>query len=571
MKRFLTVVLSLLVTGVASAQNPLFIPPTLNGPTFNLNVQMGTKEFVPGFTTPTYGVNGDLLGPTLFMNKGDLVTLNVTNNINSSTTMHWHGLHVPPEDDGGPHQSIAIGDTWSPQFEMMNDAATFWYHPHGEGKTDMQVAKGIAGFIIVKDSVEAALPLPRTYGVDDVPLVIQTKAFDELYQIAIATVLDTLIVVNGTVDPFVELPAQVVRLRLLDGSSMRSYYLGLSNNDTFYQIGTDGGLLEQPVALTRLLLAPGERAEVLLDLTSMQGQTVYLKSYASEMPNGIYGASQVGSGMSQIPDYATNPLNGADFDLLQINVAAPTANAITSMPSSLVTLNPWDISQVNVNRTLTLAPETMGMEDMVMGPFSINGAVFDMEVVNVTTYLNNVEKWTFTNNTLIAHSMHIHDIQFFLLDINGAPVPENQQGKKDVVLVMPQQSVSLITKFEDFANNDVPYMYHCHMLHHEDDGMMGSFLVLDTTTSINNVAPTANLKLYPNPSDSKLFLELSNVSGGVQWFIVRDAQGKLVTRFPSTKSSVQQFDVSDLPNGLYVLQPGACYQSFEPVRFVINR
>jgi bilirubin oxidase len=103
----------------------------------------------------------------------------------------------------------------------MNDAGTFWYHPHGQGKTDMQVSKGIAGLIIVKDSIESALTLPRTYGVDDFPLIVQTKCFDVLHQVAIATAMDTVPMVNATMNPFLDVPGQVVRLRLLNGASDR--------------------------------------------------------------------------------------------------------------------------------------------------------------------------------------------------------------------------------------------------------------------------------------------------------------------------------------------------------------
>src|SRR5678816_751410 len=220
-KLFLLVFVTFIGKGVF-AQNALFIPPTLTGDTFNLTVQDGVTQFYPGINTPTYGINGALLAPTLIVNRWDWVTMNVTNNLagfGNSTTMHWHGLHVPAMDDGGPHQVIAQGTTWSPHFQILNSAGTFWYHPHGDNKTDRHVSKGIAGMIIVKDSAEAALTLPRTYGVDDFPIIVQTKAFDVLNQIAIATEEDTAVMVNGTVKPYLDAPAQVIRLRLLNGAS----------------------------------------------------------------------------------------------------------------------------------------------------------------------------------------------------------------------------------------------------------------------------------------------------------------------------------------------------------------
>ena len=355
---------------VCKSQNPLLIPPVLSGTNFDLSVQNGMTQFFPGINTPTYGINGNILGPTLIVNKWDSITINVTNNLTgtgNSTTMHWHGLHVPAHADGGPHQIIEQGTTWSPQFQILNNASTFWYHPHGEGKTDLQVSRGLAGFIIVKDSAEAELGLPRTYGVDDFPLVVQSKAFDVLNQIAISTEEDTLICVNGTVDPYLDAPAQIIRLRLLNGSSMRVYNFGLSNDQEFVLIGTDGGLLNDPIPLSRILLGPGERAEILVDLQTLAGQTIYLKSFSSEIENGIYGAATVTGMMGgEIPNYDLNPLNGADFDILQINVVEQNADPISTIPSILIVNTPY--TDYDNSRVFNLQPdEMMDPEGQVMG------------------------------------------------------------------------------------------------------------------------------------------------------------------------------------------------------------
>jgi blue copper oxidase len=511
------------------AQNALLIPPILSGTTFNLNVQADSTEFFPGHMTPTYGVNGNILGPTLILNKGDNVTLNVTNQLATTTTMHWHGLHVPAHADGGPHQIIQPGTTWSPNFTVMNDAATYWYHPHGEHRTDLQVTKGLAGLIIIKDSIEASLNLPRTYGVDDFPIIVQTKCFDVLYQTAIATMFDTVPMINATINPYLNAPSQVIRFRLLNGSSDRSYMFGFSNNMNFHLIATDGGLITTPLSLNRLRLSPGERAEILIDLSSMQGQTIQLMNYGSEIPNGIMGALTVGNGMAQIPDYNLNPLNGADFNLLQINIGAPTANPVTTIPPALTTLSPWNPSTANRTRTILFAPQTMGMQEMVVGPFTMNGHQFSMDTINDTTFLNHIEIWTLTNQTLVAHPFHIHDIQFFITDVNGSPAPAYEAGKKDVVLVMPQQSVSFITKFEDFADT-IPYMYHCHLFHHEDDGMMGSFVVLDSTSLFINDKKQEVFSYYPNPiSEGKLNLVFSEFLGPLQYKFV-NIQGQEIKR-----------------------------------------
>ncbi|MBK7086362.1 MAG: multicopper oxidase domain-containing protein [Flavobacteriales bacterium] len=322
------------VGGEVTAQNQLLIPDTVSGEVIDLELGMGTLQFLPGTLTQTMGVNGPLLGPTIILQQGQTVTMNVNNQLGEPSTIHWHGMHVPPEADGGPHTPIAAGDTWSPSFAVLERASTHWYHPHLHMHTNEQVVKGIAGLIIVRDPFEAALALPRTYGVDDIPLVLQTKQFDADNQVVVGDALDTHVLVNGTLDPYVDLPGQVVRLRLLNGASERVLNLGLTGNHAFHQIGTDGGLLAAPVQLTRLRLAPGERAEVLVDLSALQGQSIELLSFGSELPSAIYGATQPGMGPGQtIPNYTLNPLNGNDFSMLQINVGPPTPNPITSVPA----------------------------------------------------------------------------------------------------------------------------------------------------------------------------------------------------------------------------------------------
>jgi len=498
--------LAILLFNSAFSQNPLNIPPVLTGLNFNLTVQAGTQPFYPGHPTPTYGINGAFLSPTIVVNKGDMVTLNVINTLNVATTMHWHGLHVAPENDGGPHQSIAAGSTWSPSFEILNNAGTYWYHPHGEGKTELHVGKGLSGLFIVHDPTELSLGLPQTYGVDDIPLIVQTKAFDVLHQIAIADHMDTAVFVNGTLHATTDLPAQVVRLRLLNGSSMRSFYFGFSNNMTFYQIATDGGLVATPNAVTRLLLAPGERSEVLVNLSGMNGQSVDLMSYASEMPVGVFGSPAVGITPDTMEMYDENFLNGADFQLVEFNIVAQNASPVTSIPASLVPYTPFDVADVDMNRTLVFDTITLvpgSVPNLAAGPFGINATTFNMDSINITIPLNSTEVWTLKNNTHIAHPFHIHDVQFNVIEKSGTPPPITEQGWKDVILVMPHDSVKFITQFTTFTDEMVPYMYHCHLLHHEDDGMMGSFLVVDPFASLGENATNNQLTVYPNPASDE--------------------------------------------------------------------
>lgn len=525
------------------SQNPLFIPDTLSGKIFNLTAQKSSKVFFAGNTTTTYGYNGAFLGPTLFMNKGDDVTLNVTNNLPDVTSVHWHGFHIPAKDDGSPYQSIPVGQKWSPSFKIRNNAGTYWYHPHIHPKTEIQIMKGLAGMIIIRDSTEAGFNLPRTYGKDDFPIIVQTRIFDFFKQIATATHEDSIVMVNGTMDPYLKVPKQLVRLRLLNASADRSYNFGLSDNADFHVIASDGGLLAKPFSTKRLILSVGERAEILVDFSKDSiGQQRYLMSYASELPRGFIGADSVGTSTLIIQDgYYQNPLNGLDFKLVRLDVTAATPNAVTSVPASFVPIVPISPSLVNASRTINFYPDTItsGKQAYVDGPFLLNNKTFNMDSVSILTYLNNVEIWSLVNKTMVAHPFHIHDVQFLVLDVNGNPPPPELSGYKDVVVVKPFETVRFITKFENFASDTDPYMYHCHLLHHEDDGMMGSFLVLDTTsTGINEeIKNTNRLSVFQNFIDHEVTVNLYAEEKQAAHLFITDVSGKNVqTLFRGTIS-----------------------------------
>ncbi len=467
-----------------------------------------------GNETQTMGANGGNLAPTLIFQKGEYVNINVTNNLDEETTIHWHGMHITPQNDGGPHSVIMPGDTWNPNFTVMDKACTMWYHPHLHEKTNEHVTKGITGFIIIKDEEEALLNLPRTYGVDDFPLNLQTKQFDNSNQIVIGEHIDSVPMANSTVDAFVELPAQVVRLRLLNGSSMRVFNLGFSNNATFYQIGSDGGLLSEPVSMTRVLLAPAERAEILVDLSELEGQTFELKSFGSEILDSFYGTLDLSSPMGgPPPGYDSNELNGADFTLLEINVGIQTNNPVLSIPNMLVDVTPLNEADATVARSITISPVNL-QTGATTGPYWFNNESFNMTVINEVVQLGDTEIWSISNQSPVSHPFHIHDVQFYILDRNGNIPPENERGRKDVVLVGHQETVRFIAKFEDHADNQVPYMYHCHMLQHEDEGLMGQFIVegeniiygdvnFDTTINILDVISTVGYILGTNPFTSE--------------------------------------------------------------------
>lgn len=509
MKKTALLFFGLVLAQIGNSQNQLFIPDTLSGTNINLTLQNGTHQFFNGSMTNTMGANGSVLGPTILLNQGNFVNFNVDNQIGDTTTIHWHGLHVAPENDGGPHTSILPNAQWTPSFTILDKAATYWYHPHLHHKTNEHVSKGIAGMILVRDSEEAILDLPRTYGVDDIPLVIQTKDFDASNQIVVESNSDDVVMANATIDAYTDVPSQVIRLRILNGSSQRAFNLGLTNNQTFYQIASDGGLLSSPFQATRLLIAPGERAEILIDFTGMIGQTVQLKSYASEIPNGIYGATNPGMAPPMtLTGYNPNPLNGADFNILDFNIVAQTSNPVSSIPASLVAVNPLNPADANITRDLTFSPVSMG-PNQLNGNFLINNLSFDMGVINYYIPLDNIEIWEISNQSGIAHPFHIHDVQFNILTRNGVAPAANELGRKDVVLIKPQETVRFITKFETFANPTVPYMYHCHLITHEDGGMMGQFVVVGPL-SIDENEIDGNVLVYPNPSTGDIFIKIDS-------------------------------------------------------------
>ncbi len=561
--RLLLIALGHLCVSPLFSQNPLFIPDTLSGTTFNLAVKKGTTEFFKGFNTTTYGYNGAFLGPTLFMNKGDNVTLNVTNNLPVDiTSVHWHGFHIPAKDDGGPYQPIAVGKTWSPSFKIKNNAGTYWYHPHIHQKTEIQVMKGLAGMIIIRDSAEATYNLPRTYGKDDFPLIVQTRIFDFFHQIATATHEDSVLMVNGTMNPYLKVPKQVVRFRLLNGSADRAYNFGLSNNASFFMIASDGGLLEKPYKTKRIALSAGERAEILVDFSNDSiGQHTYLMSYASELPRGVIGADSVGTSTLIIQDgYYQNPLNGLDYNLVRLDVIAPTVNPVITIPAAFAPIIPLPLSSVNESRTITFYPDTVtsGKQGYVDGPFIFNKKTFNMDSINIVTYLNNVEIWTLINKTLVAHPFHMHDIQFQVLDINGLPPPPELQGYKDVILVKPNEKTRFITKFDDFADDKTPFMYHCHLLHHEDDGMMGTFLVLDTTgiSSVPKIKSNKNtLIVYQDFNEQELIIKTISEKNNVSEVYIMDVLGRkqktILTGNISSGENKFSVNIGDLKKGIY--------------------
>lgn len=428
---------------------------------FSLVVQAGTTIFRSGVATATLGYNGQLLGPALRLRSGEKVALHVQNNLGEDTTVHWHGLLVPAEADGGPHQVIATGTQWTASFTVANPASTCWFHPHTHGSTGRQVVMGLAGLLIVDDARIARSTLPETWGVDDLALVLQDKRFTAAGQIDYTLSAsdrtngytgDTLLV-NGALAPVWQAPRQWVRFRLLNGCNARTLVLRLGNSLPMLQVANEAGLLAVPVARPSVALGPGERAEVLVDFSAMpvgQEVPVYVSAAAGGMGMG-------------------NAAGATEVEAMTIRVSLPKqTNAISSPPSTVPAAPAVVAGPGVINRTFSLDGGMMG------GAFTINGRSFDIGRIDFSVPANSVEVWTFTNATNMAHPMHVHGVKMSMLTRAGVAPAAYEQGLRDTFIVEAMQTVRVAVQTAAVASPS-PLMFHCHILEHEDTGMMGQF------------------------------------------------------------------------------------------------
>ncbi|MGC4152307.1 MAG: multicopper oxidase domain-containing protein [Propionicimonas sp.] len=425
---------------------------------FDLTMQRGESDLGQGSMTPTWGLNGPNLAPTIRAERGEHVQVRVTNDLGEASTLHWHGMHLPAVMDGGPHQMVAPGETWTPDWLIDQPAASLWYHPHPHGRTAEHVYRGLAGMFLIDDADEAALELPRDYGVDDIPLIVQDRKFHGDGTLDTSTsfmqstgIIGDTVLVNGTPGPYFEVTTHTVRLRILNGSNTRPYNLAFEDDRDFALIGTDGGLLDAPVELSNIQLSPGERAEIVAAFTP--GEQVRLQSHPSEGGDRLAGGED-------------------DLDIMQFR-ATGQLGGITRVPAALVSVPRMDESAAVRTR------------DFELSGYSINGEMMDMARIDEVVTLGDTEIWTVTNVDGQTHNFHVHDVQFQILDIDGREPPPQLQGWKDTVWLPNSQRVRLIMRFTDYTSNEWPYMYHCHMLRHEDQGMMGQFIVVEPGQSTN--------------------------------------------------------------------------------------
>ncbi|WP_438311536.1 multicopper oxidase family protein [Sporosarcina sp. FA9] len=434
----------------STGENELKIPAMLERDNkeevaYTVRAQIGKTEIFDGIETNTYGYNGTFLGPMLRLEKGDTVKIRAINELDENTTFHWHGLEVAADADGGPHDVIKPGEEKIIEFKVEQEAATLWFHPHPEGKTSEQVYNGLAGLVYIEDDNSKSLGLPTDYGKNDIPLIFQDKTFDDKKQLNYraamnddGTIGDTLLI-NGTLNPKLTVNKEKVRLRLLNGSNARNFTFKLNTGDSFIQIATDGGFLNAPVTLNEITLTPSERAEIVVDFSQLN------------LENGLALINEDGS------------------VLLPFEVS-DQSGAISRIPGEM---NDFSLTVEEKDLPVTKKVELFGMMDMVM----INGKKFDADRIDFTQQQGVTEVWEIYNRPDMMggmiHPFHIHGTQFKIISRDGEEPSEYEQGWKDSIAVHPGERVKIAIQF----NHKGVYMFHCHILEHEDNGMMGQIEV----------------------------------------------------------------------------------------------
>lgn len=444
-----------------SFSNPLAIPSVV-GATTTLTPQSVTTN-ISGLGNVTglgYTANG-LLGPTIKLNSGQTADINLVNQLGEKTNIHWHGLKVPADMDGHPENTVAAGASFNYQFTINQRAGMYWYHPHPDMLTGKQVFQGLAGLFIVNDDEETALNLPS--GNRELPLVIQDKRissgaipYNPTMEEQMTGFMGQFVLVNGVNSPMQLVETAKYRIRILNGSNARIYNLALSNGASFTLIGNDGGLLATPQGVNNLMIAPGERADLIIDFSSMM-----LNSEVFLISKTFNGGNAQGT---------------QEFKILKFKVDTQVNDNVI-IPTSLSAISQLTESMATKTRNFDIQNTSMKHGSGHNMSHTINDKTFD--ITRIDEFINNgaIEVWTFDNTDgKEPHPMHLHGVQFQILSRTGGrnALSPLESGWKDMVLCMPGEKVKIIIPFNAYTGK---FMYHCHNLEHEDTGMMGQFQV----------------------------------------------------------------------------------------------
>jgi spore coat protein A, manganese oxidase len=468
--------------------------------------------------TRLWGYEGQYPGPTIEALRGKPVVVQWENHLPSRhifdidprihgamppapavrTVPHLHGSRSPSASDGLPEKWFTPGQTARYRYPNGQPAATLWYHDHAVGITRLNVYAGLSGFFLLRDDEERGADLPS--GDYEIPLLLQDRTLDDLGQLVYSPTFDDgqkpppggwapelfgdLPVVNGAVYPYLEVEPRPYRLRALNGANSRFFnlFFNLAKRPTdipslvaFHQIGTDGGFLPGPVALSKLLLAPAERADLIVDFSGLEGKTVTLSNNA---PAPFPGWDMI------------TPHHLALYELMQFRVTLSLSGK--GKPFSMPAPRPFprlDETASVATRDFVLT-EGMDAQGRSLGVL-INGKRYDDPVTEVVR-LGSIEKWRFINATEDAHPMHLHLVQFQILERRGfnsvalrsgalefVGIPRlplaNEAGWKDTAVVNPREVLTIVVRFEGYTGR---YVFHCHMLEHEDNDMMRPYEVV---------------------------------------------------------------------------------------------
>jgi FtsP/CotA-like multicopper oxidase with cupredoxin domain len=410
--------------------------------------------------TDLLSFQGELLNPIIRINRGDRFDLNFKNQLADPTIIHWHGLIVPQEMDGHPKDAISTNKTKHYHYIVDQNAGTYWYHTHPHGRTGEEVYHGLSGLYIIEDKEEEHLNLPK--GEFEIPMTIQDRRFDNNRKLLYKDpkfpqdnngVLGDVILVNSTPLPFHEVKTGQYRLRILNASSVRTYKLAFDTIDSFMLIGTDAGLLEEPQSVNSVVLSVAERVDIIVDFKDKKvGDKVVLKTLGFKE----------GSNLKLNPNY---PGFEAVMDIMQFHVSEKFEDTRT-LPKKLSTITRMKESQAAKTRKIT-------MEIISGGVWTLDKKPYDLYRIDQRVKLGTTEIWELKNTVHMAHPFHMHGVRFQVLDRSSKYDFPTDKGWKDTVLVMPNETVRIIVHFT------MPgiFLYHCHILEHEDKSMMANLLV----------------------------------------------------------------------------------------------
>ncbi|BAZ47211.1 type 3 multicopper oxidase (plasmid) [Chondrocystis sp. NIES-4102] len=417
--------------------------------------------------------NGQIPAPRLEAKAGDTVRICFTNNLSQPTNLHYHGLHVTPNGNAdNAFLDIPPGKNLTYEFTLPKNhpSGTFWYHPHRHEFVAEQLFGGLAGLFIIRGELDE---IPEIKAAKEEFLVLQDFALDDSGQIQSPNHMammrgreGQLMTVNGQVNPQLAIACGgLLRLRILNASPSRFYRLALENHP-FYLIATDGGAIGTPIELKELLLSPGERAEVLVRGDRESGQyrllnLPYDRGGMNMMEMMGDGGHMMGDGMAMMQENTqTNP---------QVLATLTYQGSVSPLPLPQQLVSVEELPEPKTVRRIELSME----EEMTPGmgmTFTFNGKAFDPNRVDTQVQLNTVEDWELVNVDPdgMAHPFHLHVNPFQVVSRNDKPDP--YRAWKDTVLVKGNETVRIRIAFRDFTGKAV---YHCHILDHEDLGMMG--------------------------------------------------------------------------------------------------